>query len=67
MLLCFLKAGLCGMDVVNASLYRTFKMRFDMGLFDPAENQSYWSVPTSEINTQASEPVFNLLWRVLRV
>ena len=48
------------MDAVNASLFRTFKMRFDMGLFDPPASQPYWNVPTSEINTQAAQDL-NLL------
>ena len=45
------------MAAVNASLFRTFKMRFDMGLFDPAVGQAYWNVSMAEVNTQASETI----------
>jgi beta-glucosidase-like glycosyl hydrolase len=48
------------MAAVNASLSRTLQLRFELGLFDPPENQPYWSVPPSEINTQAAQDL-NLL------
>ena len=50
-----LEAGVCGMEAVNASLARTLQLRFELGLFDPPEEQPYWNVPPSEINTQARQ------------
>jgi beta-D-xylosidase 4 len=52
--------GLCTMDNVNAALSRTLAMRMRLGLFDPAENQPYWHVPLSAVNTTASQAL-NLL------
>jgi xylan 1,4-beta-xylosidase len=47
--------GLCSRDDVNAALYRTFKVRFQLGLFDPIETQPYWNIPITEVNTPAAE------------
>jgi len=38
-------------------LYNTLKLRFMMGLFDPVENQPYWHVPASSVNTAASQAI----------
>eukprot|EP00045_Choanoeca_perplexa_P012180 m.131922 g.131922 ORF g.131922 m.131922 type:complete len:777 (-) comp15917_c0_seq1:291-2621(-) len=40
---------------VNKALYNTLKLRFRLGLFDPIDNQAYWKVPLSEINTEESK------------
>lgn len=55
-----LAAGVCGMEAVNASLARTLQLRFELGLFDPPEEQPYWSIPPTEINTEAAQDL-NLL------
>ena len=40
------------MAAVNASLARTLQLRFELGLFDPPEEQPYWNISPSEINTE---------------
>ena len=45
------KAGHCSMDDVDAGLFNTLKLRFEMGLFDPPQQQPLWRVPTSAINS----------------
>lgn len=47
--------GLCTREDVNAALYRTFMVRFKLGLFDPIDNQPYCKVPITEVNTPAAE------------
>ena len=37
---------------MDASLRNTLRLRFELGLFDPNENQPYWKVPGSVINSQ---------------
>jgi hypothetical protein len=34
----------CSMDDVDAALFNTLKLRFELGLFDPIEDQPYWQV-----------------------
>jgi len=46
-------------DIDNA-LYNAFKIRFLLGLFDPIENQPYWHVPPTAVNTEQSQAL-NLL------
>ncbi|RLN92284.1 hypothetical protein BBJ28_00011825 [Nothophytophthora sp. Chile5] len=41
--------------VVDDALRHTLKLRFELGLFDPVEDQPYWNVPPSEVNTPASQ------------
>jgi beta-D-xylosidase 4 len=42
----------CGADAVNAALRRTFRLRFQLGLFDPiAADTPYWLTPLSSIGT----------------
>jgi len=43
------------MSVVNAALYRTFMLRFQLGLFDPIDSQPYWAVPLTAVNTSVSQ------------
>jgi hypothetical protein len=59
-LLAGVAAGYCTQADVNAALTNTFTLRFQLGLFDPAESQPFWHVPTSAIATQASQDL-NLL------
>jgi beta-D-xylosidase 4 len=40
---------------VDPAMRRTLELRFDLGLFDPIENQPYWHVPPSEVNTPQSQ------------
>jgi beta-glucosidase-like glycosyl hydrolase len=44
----------CGADAVNAALRRTFRLRFQLGLFDPVESSPYWSTPLSAVATPAA-------------
>ena len=45
----------CTRKDLNAALYRTFKLKFQLGLFDPIEDQPYWHVPLSVLNSTASQ------------
>eukprot|EP01064_Diplonema_japonicum_P029489 TRINITY_DN4791_c3_g1_i1.p1 TRINITY_DN4791_c3_g1~~TRINITY_DN4791_c3_g1_i1.p1 ORF type:complete len:803 (+),score=275.66 TRINITY_DN4791_c3_g1_i1:68-2410(+) len=42
-LLSGVQQGLCTMDDVKQALRNTFGLLFDMGLFDPVDNQPYWN------------------------
>ncbi|EGD72666.1 hypothetical protein PTSG_04397 [Salpingoeca rosetta] len=44
-------SGECSMDDVDRALYNTLKLRFELGLFDPIEDQPYWRINASSINT----------------
>ncbi|EDQ89770.1 uncharacterized protein MONBRDRAFT_36817 [Monosiga brevicollis MX1] len=46
--------GHCRMEDVDNALRNTLRLRFELGLFDPVENQSYWHVPLAAVNTNAS-------------
>ncbi len=54
-LLAGVAAGLCTEADVSNALTNTFTLRFQLGLFDPAESQPFWHVPTTAIATQASQ------------
>jgi len=43
------------MDVVNLALFRTLKLRFELGLFDPIEDQPYWHVSPDEVSKPANQ------------
>eukprot|EP00041_Stephanoeca_diplocostata_P027569 m.760704 g.760704 ORF g.760704 m.760704 type:complete len:805 (-) comp23202_c0_seq2:335-2749(-) len=43
--------GHCTMDDVDAAVAHTLKLRFEMGLFDPVEGQTYWSYGKNDIGT----------------
>eukprot|EP01113_Clastostelium_recurvatum_P014919 TRINITY_DN1818_c0_g2_i1.p1 TRINITY_DN1818_c0_g2~~TRINITY_DN1818_c0_g2_i1.p1 ORF type:complete len:760 (+),score=162.36 TRINITY_DN1818_c0_g2_i1:146-2425(+) len=45
---------------VDLSLYRVLKIRFELGLFDPIDDQPYWHVSPDVVNTPASQAL-NLL------
>jgi len=51
--------GLITEEQVDQALYRTLKLRFLLGLFDPIDDQPYWHVPPSVVNTPESQD-FNL-------
>ena len=53
-LLAGVKAGLCSRADVDAALVNTFRLRFQLGLFDPVEDQPYWRVPPTEVATAAA-------------
>ena len=46
-------------DDVDTALRHTLKLRFLLGLFDPVEDQPYWHVPPTVVNTKESQE-FNL-------
>ena len=50
----------CAKAAINAALTNTFTLRFQLGLFDPVEDQPYWRVPLSEVATAHAEDM-NLL------
>ncbi|KAG3074132.1 hypothetical protein PI125_g22084 [Phytophthora idaei] len=39
---------------VDDAMRRTLKLRFELGLFDPIDDQPYWHVAPSEVNTAES-------------
>ena len=51
--------GLMTWADVDLALTRTLKLRFLLGLFDPIEDQPYWHVPPTDVNTPESQ-AFNL-------
>eukprot|EP00051_Salpingoeca_urceolata_P028265 m.485929 g.485929 ORF g.485929 m.485929 type:complete len:823 (-) comp24071_c0_seq1:75-2543(-) len=44
----------CSMDDVDEALRNTLTLRFQLGLFDPIEDQPYWHVPPTDIHTSAA-------------
>lgn len=42
-------------DSVDDAVRRTLTLRFQLGLFDPIEDQPYWHVPPTDVNTPASQ------------
>lgn len=36
---------------VDKALYNTLKLRFELGLFDPIEDQPYWHVSPESVGT----------------
>ena len=47
------RAGLLPETVIDTALKRTLGLRFELGLFDPIEDQPYWHVPPTEIASPA--------------
>lgn len=41
--------------VVDDAMRRTLKLRFELGLFDPIDDQPYWHVAPEEVNTAKSK------------
>lgn len=54
-----ISGGLMTWDDVDTALRHTLKLRFLLGLFDPVEDQPYWHVPPTVVNTKESQE-FNL-------
>jgi len=52
-------SGLLTEADVDLALYHSLKMRFELGLFDPIEDQPYWQVPPEVVNTPETQ-AFNL-------
>lgn len=48
------------MDDVKTALHRTLKLRFQLGLFDPIEDQPYWHVSPDEVSKPENQAT-NLL------
>eukprot|EP00729_Bicosta_minor_P018335 gene18335-2827_t len=46
--------GLCKMEDLDRALFNTFKVRFELGLFDPPTSE-YWSLGESDIGTDAAK------------
>ena len=53
----------CPKEYIDAALRRTFRLRFQLGLFDPIESSPYWSTPLSAIATPAAAAMNNLATR----
>ena len=45
----------CPREAINAALRRTFRLRFQLGLFDPLDSSPYWSTPLSSIGSAAAQ------------
>eukprot|EP01012_Entosiphon_sulcatum_P000917 TRINITY_DN1015_c0_g1_i1.p1 TRINITY_DN1015_c0_g1~~TRINITY_DN1015_c0_g1_i1.p1 ORF type:complete len:776 (-),score=129.23 TRINITY_DN1015_c0_g1_i1:44-2350(-) len=52
--------GYCAGADVDRALRHTLGLRFRLGLFDPIDNQPYWHVPISEVNTQQNQEASRL-------
>ncbi|KAG7389753.1 hypothetical protein PHYPSEUDO_009673 [Phytophthora pseudosyringae] len=42
-------------EAVNVALQHTLKLRFELGLFDPIDDQPYWNVTPSDVNMDAAK------------
>jgi len=40
---------------IDQALYNSLKIRFDLGLFDPIDDQPYWHVPPTVVDTPESQ------------
>ena len=40
---------------IDLLLFRSLKMRFELGLFDPIENQPYWQIPPEVVNNDSAK------------
>lgn len=47
-------SGLCSMDDVDAALARTFRQRFDLGLFDPELSRPWSTLGEDDVGSEAS-------------
>jgi len=52
--------GLLNQEDLKLALHRTIKLRFELGLFDPIEDQPYWHAPLDAVSTAESQAT-NLL------
>jgi len=59
-----LEQGLIEESDVDALLYRSLRMRFELGLFDPIEDQPYWHYKVDEkVDTEAAQKLNHLSTR----
>ena len=49
-----LNASLCNMSDVDGALFRSLRLRFELGLFDPVESQPFWKLPLSTVHSKSS-------------
>lgn len=49
------KEGHCTMKDVDRALFNTFRVRFELGLFDPVHDQPLWKLGASDIQTDADK------------
>ena len=47
-------AGVVSREDIDAALTRTFRLRFELGLFDPPSSTPLWSVPLTAVDTAAA-------------
>lgn len=47
-----LEQGLVTEQQVEKALRRTFQVRFELGLFDPIEDQEYWNISADQVNSE---------------
>ena len=52
--------GFLNESAIDEALYRSLKIRFLLGLFDPIDEQPYWQIPPTAVNTNDSQAL-NLL------
>lgn len=50
-----LAQGLCSMTDVDRALFNSFRVRFELGLFDPTDDQPLWRLGEQDIGTAASK------------
>jgi beta-D-xylosidase 4 len=49
------KAGHCSQADVDRAVSRTLRTRFELGLFDPTDDQPYWKLGADDIGTAAAK------------
>ena len=47
--------NLCDISSVDQALFNTFRVRFELGLFDPIEDQPLWKLGEQDIGTDAAK------------
>ena len=48
------QAGFCSMEDVDKAIKHTMKVRFELGLFDPAEDQPLTKLASKDVGTAAA-------------
>ena len=48
-------AGFCNMSDVDTALLHTMRLRFELGLFDPIDDQPYWHMPLSQVGDKKAQ------------
>ena len=49
------KNGTVSETTLDTAIYRLFRIRFILGLFDPINDQPYWNIPNSIVNNEESQ------------